>query len=62
MKIQILFQRYKKQKTQSKKDRVFMLLTNQKTINYENFTKPLIKGNHSFWFCGANVWRFLNYS
>ncbi len=30
-----------------------MLLTNQKTINYENLYK--IKGNHSFSFDGANI-------
>jgi hypothetical protein len=34
--IQFLFQMYKNKKTPSRNDRVFMLLTNQKTINYEN--------------------------
>jgi hypothetical protein len=34
--MQLLFQSYKKQKTQSNELTEFLCLTNQKTINYEN--------------------------
>ncbi len=35
-----------------------MLLTNQKTINYENLYK--IAGNHSYFFASAKVFIYLN--
>ena len=35
-KMQFLYQNYKTKKRSPKKECVFMLLTNQKTINYEN--------------------------
>lgn len=38
-----------------------MLLTNQKTINYENLL-TINKGNYSLIFASANVLLFLNYS
>ena len=34
--MQFLYQNYKTKKRSPKKECVFMLLTNQKTINYEN--------------------------
>ena len=37
--MQYLFQMYKNKKTPSRNDGVFMLLTNQKNINYEIYTK-----------------------
>jgi hypothetical protein len=38
-------------------DRVFMLLTNQKTINYENLYE-IQKGTTPFFFTSANIQQF----
>ncbi|BFM42658.1 hypothetical protein CFS9_12990 [Flavobacterium sp. CFS9] len=47
--MQILFQMYQNKKTPSRNDGVFMLLTNQKTINYEIYINS--EGNHPFLIC-----------
>ncbi len=41
-------------------DRVFMLLTNQKTINFEKIYLPNQKGYETFWFCECKGTVLLN--